>query len=58
MNVLFTGDDDPLRFIFKMLDVVVDVEGVLVQPGKVMQLEKTTHANVPQCVLHCVLQCV
>lgn len=52
MNVLFTGDGDPLRFIFKMFNVVVDVEGVLVQPGKVMQLKKVKRVciNVLQCV--------
>lgn len=39
MNVFFTADADLLRFSFKMLDVVVDVEHVVVQFGEVMKLK-------------------
>lgn len=61
MNVLFTSDDDPLRFIFIMLYIVVDVEGVLIQPGKVMKLENihkyTVCINV-YCVYCYSFECV
>lgn len=38
MDVLLAGDGDPLRLVLEELDVVVDVEDVLVQLGKVVEL--------------------
>lgn len=40
VDVFLTGDGDVLGFILKVLDVVVDVEHIFIQFGKVMQLGK------------------
>lgn len=40
MDVLFAGDGDLLRLVFKVLDVVVDVEDVFVEFGKVVELRR------------------
>lgn len=39
MDVLLARDGDLLRLIFEELDVVVDVENVFVELGKVMELQ-------------------
>lgn len=39
MYVLLARDGDLLRLVFEELDVVVDVENVLVQLGKVVELQ-------------------
>lgn len=38
MDVLLTHNGDLLRLIFKVLDVIVDVENVLTKLGKVVEL--------------------
>lgn len=38
MDVLLTRDGDLLRLVLEILDVVVDVEDVFVELGKVMEL--------------------
>lgn len=38
MDVLLTPDGDLLRLIFKVLNVVIDVENILVELGKVVEL--------------------
>lgn len=40
MDVLLTRDQDLLRLVFKVLDVVVDVEYVFVELGEVVELRR------------------
>lgn len=46
MDVLLAHDGDLLRLIFKVLNVVVDVENVFIQLGKVMELWGKTEESV------------
>lgn len=46
MDVLLARDGDLLRLVFEELDVVVDVENVLVQLGKVVELQGEAEAGV------------
>lgn len=46
MDVLLTGYGDLLRFSFEVLDVVIDVEHVLIQFGKVMKLKAQTDTSL------------
>ncbi len=46
VDVLLTADGHLLRFSFKMLDVVVDVEHVVVEFGEVVKLKtQITHEH-------------
>lgn len=38
MDVLLTRDGDLLWLVFKVLDIIVDVEDVFVELGKVVEL--------------------
>lgn len=40
MDVLLRRDGDLLWLIFKVLNVIVDVEDVIAELGKIMELEK------------------
>ena len=46
MDVLLTRDGDLLRLVFKVLDVVVDVEEVFVELCKVVKLWKKEEGSV------------
>ncbi len=46
MDVLLTRDRDLLRLVFEVLDVVVDVEDVFVQLGKVVELRREEDGSV------------
>lgn len=40
MDVLLTRDGDLLRFVFEVLNVVVDIEDVFIELGKVVELQR------------------
>lgn len=46
MDVLLARDRDLLRLVFKVLDVVVDVEDVFVELGKVVELWRKERGTV------------
>lgn len=46
MDVLLTREGDLLRLIFKVLNVVVDVENVFVELGKVVELWRKADGSV------------
>lgn len=46
VDVLLTRDGDLLRLVFKVLYVVVDVEGVFVELGKVVKLRREVEGRV------------
>lgn len=52
MDVLLARDGDLLRLIFKILNVVVDVENVLIQLGKVMELWKKDRRECSSAVVN------
>ncbi len=46
MDVLLTRDGDLLWLVFEVLDVVVDVEDVFVELGKVVELWRKKEGSV------------
>lgn len=54
MDVLLARDGDLLRLVFEELDVIVDVENVFVQLGKVVELRRkaTGSALLPEAIFN------